>query len=71
MESLEKQGAEISAQSLLYRLETGNLPFLLDVRTEEERKEWELESAKPIERMNIPYIEFIEASKEPIARTAA
>lgn len=57
---------EISPHALLYRLNTGSAPFLLDVRTEEERKEWSIESRRELEQLNISYIDFIEAPEEVI-----
>ena len=65
---MKEKTKEISAQALLYRIMTGRLPFLLDVRTEEDRDQWRIETSAGLEELNVPYIDFIEAPDEVIPK---
>jgi len=64
----EKKNDPISALDLLNRLRSDPSLFILDVRTEEDYKSWRVEDIKTPETLNIPYIDFIEAPEEVIAK---
>lgn len=64
----EQHPTEISAQALLYRLRTGNTPFILDVRTEEDYRAWQIECRYTLNILNIPYIDFIEEPEVAMAK---
>lgn len=59
---------EISAQALLYRLRTGKTPYILDVRTEEDRRNWQFECRFKLKLEHISYIDFIEEPEESMAK---
>jgi glyoxylase-like metal-dependent hydrolase (beta-lactamase superfamily II)/rhodanese-related sulfurtransferase len=61
----------ISVEELLRAADRGDPILLLDVRNEDEVQAWQLEALRPIERLHVPYFDFIEDEAGSVARIPA
>ncbi|MGH7321590.1 MAG: MBL fold metallo-hydrolase [Candidatus Rokuibacteriota bacterium] len=55
-------------EDLLPRIDAGEGLLVLDVRNDEEFKDWRLEGRRPVETLHIPYFQFIEDLDGSMAR---
>ena len=60
--------SELSVGELLSMIDSGQPMVLLDARNEEEFRSWRLDGLRPVQTVNLPYFEFIEAPESSIAR---
>jgi glyoxylase-like metal-dependent hydrolase (beta-lactamase superfamily II)/rhodanese-related sulfurtransferase len=60
--------SELSVGELLSMIDCGQPMVLLDARNEEEFRSWRLDGLRPVQTVNLPYFEFIEAPERSIAR---
>jgi glyoxylase-like metal-dependent hydrolase (beta-lactamase superfamily II) len=58
----------VEVGALLPRLDRGERLLLLDVRNDDEYRDWKLEARQPVETMHVPYFDFIEDAEATIAR---
>ncbi len=58
----------VDVEDLLSRIDAGDGLLLLDVRNEEEFKDWRLEGQRPVETLHIPYFQFIEDLDASVAQ---
>ena len=59
----------VDVGELLGKLDRGDHVVILDVRNDEEFKDWKLEALRPVETVHLPYFEFIEDADASIAKT--
>jgi glyoxylase-like metal-dependent hydrolase (beta-lactamase superfamily II)/rhodanese-related sulfurtransferase len=58
----------VDVSELIPRLDRGDDVVILDVRNDEEFKDWKLEALRPIETVHVPYFDFIEDAEASMAR---
>jgi glyoxylase-like metal-dependent hydrolase (beta-lactamase superfamily II)/rhodanese-related sulfurtransferase len=58
----------IDVGELVPKLDRGDDVLILDVRNDEEFRDWKLEALKPIESIHVPYFDFIEDADGSIAK---
>ncbi len=65
---IDNTTAAISAETLYQQLLQNRAPFILDVRNEEAVARWQIEGRAGLERINIPYFDFIEDEDSAVAQ---
>jgi glyoxylase-like metal-dependent hydrolase (beta-lactamase superfamily II)/rhodanese-related sulfurtransferase len=58
----------VDVGTLLGRLDRGDDLLVLDVRNEEEYREWRIEGRRPVATVHVPYFDFIEDAPAALAR---
>lgn len=58
----------VDVGELLPRLDAGEGLFLLDVRNEDEFRDWRLEGRRPVDTLHVPYFAFIEDPEAALAK---
>ena len=53
------EGVDIEIGEFKRKLDRGEIPFILDMRREDEFASWRIEGRKPVETINIPQIDFV------------
>lgn len=66
----DKTALEITPQELNSQIRAGKDLFILDVRNEDEFKNWRIEGPRPIPAKNIPYFNFLEEEAASMAGLA-
>jgi glyoxylase-like metal-dependent hydrolase (beta-lactamase superfamily II)/rhodanese-related sulfurtransferase len=57
---MAEQSGDVSVEQLLGKIDRSEPVLLLDVRNEEEYRQWKIEGREPVESAHIPYFDFIE-----------
>lgn len=59
---------EIEVGAFKRKLDRGEVPFILDMRREEEFASWRIEGRRPVETVNIPQIDFVGEEENYLSR---